>query len=284
MLKTYYELIKPERTLANVITGLAGYLLASRWHIHTILMLATLAGMSLVVASACVLNNYIDRNLDARMPRTKKRVLVTGQMTPWKVLVYAAMLGALGFFVLERYVSTLVFMLGVIAYFDYIVLYGYAKRHSVHSTLIGTVSGAMPIAAGYCAASGKVDAGAIILFLSMVFWQMPHFFAIAIFRMKDYEAGSIPLLPLRKGVHRTKVQIIIYTILFILTALSLSLLSRSGYIYAVIMALIGADWLWRGVHGFRTENDVFWARKMFFFSLKALLVFCLVVAVGGILP
>ncbi len=284
MFKQLIELTKSARTFANVVTGLAGFLFASQWHVQVTRLIVTLFGMSLVVASACVLNNYIDRNLDAYMPRTKNRVLVTKQISPWIVLVYSIFLGVAGFVVLGRYVSTLVVVLGAIAYIDYIVLYGYAKRHSVHSTLIGTISGAIPIAAGYCAASGKIDAGAVILFLSMVFWQMPHFFAIAIFRMKDYEAGGIPVLPIRKGIHRTKVQVIIYSVLFMLTSLSLSLFSRSGYIYAVIMALIGADWLWRGVHGFRTENDVAWAKKMFFFSLKTLLVFCLVVAVGGILP
>lgn len=284
MFKQCIELIKPERTLANVITGLAGYLLASKWHIHAALLVAILGGMSLVVASACVLNNYIDRDLDARMPRTKKRVLASKQLSPGLVLAFSIVLGVAGFVVLWLFVNSLVTILGAVAYLDYIVLYGYSKRHSVHSTLIGTISGAMPIAAGYCAVTGSVDAGAIILFLSMVCWQMPHFYAIAIFRMKDYRAGSIPVLPLVKGVYRTKVQIMIYTVLFVLVALSLSFLSHVGYIYAVVIALLGADWLWRGVHGFHTDNDIVWARKMFVFSLQALLIFCFMVAVGGILP
>lgn len=284
MFKQCIELIKPERTLANVITGLAGYLLASKWHIHVALLLATLGGMSLVVASACVLNNYIDRDLDAKMPRTKKRVLPSKQLSPSFVLAFSVVLGIAGFAVLWLFVNLLVAILGIIAYIDYIVLYGYSKRHSVHSTLIGTISGAMPIAAGYCAVTGTVDAGAAILFLSMACWQMPHFYAIAIFRMKDYKAGSIPILPLVKGVYRTKVQILIYTVLYILVALSLSVLGHAGYIYAVVIALLGADWLWRGLHGFHVDNDTVWARKMFIFSLRALLVFCFMVAVGGILP
>ena len=284
MLKQCIELIKPERTLANVITGLAGFLLASKWHMHATLLVATLGGMSLIVASACALNNYIDRNLDARMPRTKKRVLASKQLAPSLVLGYAVMLGIAGFVVLGLFVNALVTVLGAIAYVDYIVLYGYSKRRSAHSTLIGTISGAMPIAAGYCAVTDRIDAAAIILFMSMVCWQMPHFYAIAIFRMKDYRAGNIPVLPLVKGVHRTKVQMLIYTALFILAALSLSIFGHTGYIYAVVIALLGADWLWRGMHGFHTENDTIWARKMFFFSLKALLVFCLMVAVGGLLP
>jgi heme o synthase len=282
--KQYLELAKPERTLANVITALAGFLLASRWHVHFGLLLATLAGTSLVVASACALNNYIDRDLDTKMPRTKKRVLAQRQINPHSVLVYAVLLGITGTVILYVYVNLLVVVLGVVAYFDYIVLYGYAKRHSVHSTLVGTVSGAMPIAAGYCAVTGRIDTSAIILFLAMTFWQMPHFFAIAIFRMKDYAAGGIPVLPLKKGVNRAKVQILMYTAAFVITAVALSVFGRTGYVYAVVIALLGGVWFWRGLRGLRADDDVTWARKMFFFSLKALLVFCLFVAVGGILP
>jgi protoheme IX farnesyltransferase len=284
LLKQFVELTKPERTLANVITALAGFLLACRWHIPFLLLAATLVGTSLVVASACVLNNYIDRELDTKMPRTKKRVLAVRAMSPRSVLVYAVVLGVIGFAVLWLYVSMLVVILGAIAYFDYIVLYGYSKRHSVHSTLIGTVSGAMPIMAGYCAVTGTIDMAAVLLFFSMVFWQMPHFYAIAIFRMKDYAAGGIPVLPLKKGVYRTKVQMLCYMLAFIFSAL---LLRRNGYvgtIYTVVIAAVGVLWMWRGVRGFNVDNDVAWARHMFFYSLKALMIFSVMVAIGSILP
>ena len=284
MLRQYLELTKPERTLANVITAAAGFLFACKWHIPVVLLLATLIGTSLVVASACVLNNYIDRDLDTKMPRTKKRVLARRAVSPRVVLIYAVVLGVAGIALLWAYVNVLVVVLGLIAYFDYIVLYGYTKRHSVHSTLVGTISGAMPIAAGYCAFTGKIDVVAVLLFLSMVFWQMPHFYAIAIFRMKDYAAGHIPVLPLKKGVYRTKVQILCYTLAFIVAALLLSVFGDAGLSYAVVIAIVGFIWLYRGIKGFRTENDVVWARQMFFFSLKALMVFSVMVAIGSILP
>lgn len=284
MWKQFVELIKPERTLANVITGLAGFFLASHWHIHFGLLLATLGGMSLVVASACVLNNYLDRELDMKMPRTKKRVLASKKIQPWVVLLYAFALGVAGFIVLWYFVNQLVLLLAAIAYVDYIVLYGYSKRHSVHSTLIGTVSGAMPIAAGYCAVTDRFDVGAMILFLSMVFWQMPHFFAIAIFRIRDYAAGGIPVLPLKKGVYRTKLQMLIYAYLFVIAALSLRYFGYVGNIYTLVILALGLAWLWRGLRGFKSEDDVTWARHMFFFSLKALMIFSFMVAVGGILP
>lgn len=284
MLRTYYELTKPERTYANILTAAAGFLLASKWHIDFVLFIATLGGMSLIVASACALNNYIDRGLDAKMPRTRKRALVQKVLPPSHVLTYAAILGVVGFAVLWFYVNTLVVVLGVVAYLDYIVLYGYTKRHTVHGTLAGTISGAMPIVAGYCAVTDHIDASAVILFLAMTFWQMAHFFAIAIYRLEDYKAGGIPVLPARKGIYRTKVQIMIYTAAFAITAVCLSVFGHAGYLYAAIMAFLGGVWVWRGSQGFRAGNDVVWARKMFFFSLKGLVFFSFWVAISGILP
>ncbi len=171
-----------------------------------------------------------------------------------------------------------------IAYFDYIVLYGWAKRHSVHGTLVGTVCGALPMVAGYCAVTASIDITAVILYLSMTFWQMAHFFAIAIYRLKDYKAGGIPVLPAVKGLRTTKVQIVLYAIAFALTALSLSVFGPTGYVYAAAMAAISFLWLrlaWRGWH---TQDDTKWARGMFLFSLKVLLVFAFAVSVGAILP
>jgi len=281
---TYYHLTKPERTYANVMTAGAGFLLAAKWHVHVGLLLALLVGMSLLVASACVLNNYIDRDLDTRMPRTKKRALPKGEVPARNVLVFTAMLGGGGMFLLAAYVNWLVVVLGLAAYFDYIVLYGIFKRRSVHGTLVGTVSGSIPMVGGYCAVTGRIDAGAIILYLTMTFWQMAHFFAIAIYRMKDYAAGGIPVLPIKKGVHRTKVQIMLYAVAFTIAAVSLSAFGYTGYIYATVMGFLGCVWLWRGYHGFKARDDVAWARMMFLFSLKALLLFSLWVAIGGILP
>lgn len=284
MFKEYYALTKPERTYANVITATAGFLLASKWHIHVGLLVSLLVGTSLVIASACTLNNYIDRDIDTKMARTKKRALAKRIIPARNALVLTIVLGLVGFLVLALWVNLLVVTLGVIAYFDYVVLYGIAKRRSVHGTLVGTVSGAIPIVAGYCAVTDRIDAAVIILFLMMTFWQMSHFFAIAVYRMKDYAAAGIPVLPVKKGIRRTKVQIVVYAAAFTVSSVSLSLFGYAGYAFAVIMAFLGGVWLWRGLRGFGTEDDVAWARKMFFFSLKAVLVLSLWVAIGGIVP
>jgi protoheme IX farnesyltransferase len=162
LLKKYYRLTKPGIIYGNLISATAGFLLASNHHINLWLLLATLAGTSLVIASGCVFNNYLDRNIDKKMARTKKRALVLKTIPVINALVFAMVLFIAGFAVLGLYTNWLVVVIGLVGFVDYVVLYGYSKRHTMHSTLVGTVAGATPILAGYCAARGHFDSGAIL--------------------------------------------------------------------------------------------------------------------------
>lgn len=284
MLKKYIELTKPERTMANVITALAGFLLASQFSIDWPLLAATIAGLSLLVASACALNNVIDRRLDVQMSRTKKRVLVTGGVSPTAALVYSILLGLAGILLLYLFVSLLVVTLGLVAYIDYIVLYGYSKRTSPYGTLVGTVCGAIPMVAGYCAVAGRIDVSAVLLFLSMTFWQMAHFYAIAIYRLKDYKNAGIPVWPAVYGIKSAKFQIVFFIIAFMVSSVSLSFFGQTGFIYAAVMATACVYWLRHAVIGWHADKDTKWARGMFMVSLKVLMVFAAGVAFGALLP
>ncbi|MDE2589744.1 MAG: heme o synthase, partial [Patescibacteria group bacterium] len=199
-IKTYYLLTKPGIIYGNTITTVAGFLLASQGKIYFGLFMATLFGVSFVIASACVINNYLDRKIDKKMARTQKRALVTHAISPSHALVFATILGILGFLDLVVFTNGITFMIGLIGYIDYIVLYGLSKRKSIYGTLVGSISGATPIAAGYTAVTNRFDIAALLLFLIMVFWQMPHFYAIAIYRLKDYVAAGIPVLPAKKSM------------------------------------------------------------------------------------
>jgi protoheme IX farnesyltransferase len=282
--KEYYELAKPERTLANIITALAGFLLASKWHINFSLLVATLGGMALVIASACVANNFIDRGIDAKMDRTRRRVLVRGRLPAAAVIIYAVVLGSCGFLTLGLFVNALVMVLGAVAYIDYVALYGWSKRRSVHSTLIGTVSGSMSLVAGYCAVTGRLDAAAVILFFIMVFWQMPHFYAIGIYRLKDYKAAALPIWPAQKGVASTKRWILVYMLAFAISTVLLTVFDYTHYIYLTFMLLIGGYWLWLAAQGLKTKNNEKWARQVFLFSLVVIMALSAAIALGGILP
>lgn len=284
MLKECYWLTKPGIIYGNALTAAGGFLLAAKWHIDLVLFLATIIGTCLVIASACVINNYIDRGIDQKMARTKGRALVTGKISGQWAIIYGVTLGMLGFTALIVWTNWLVVAIGLIAYIDYIVLYGVSKRISVHGTLVGSIAGAAPPVAGYCAVTGHFDLGAFIVFAIMVCWQMVHFYAIAIRRAKDYKAAKIPVLPLVKGVQATKIQMICYTIAFIAAVTSLGAFGYTGYTFVVVMAGLGLYWLYRGLKSFNITDNVLWAKQMFLFSLVVLLSFSVMMSIGSTLP
>jgi protoheme IX farnesyltransferase len=175
-------------------------------------------------------------------------------------------------------------VVGLIGLFFYLVVYGLAKRRTAWSTLLGSVSGATPLVAGYTAVTNQLDGAALALFLIMVCWQMPHFYAIAIYRIKEYGAAGLPVLPIAKGIKRTKLEIFVYTALFTLSVLALTALGYTGRIYAIIVGLAAIWWLNQAIQGFSTISDTKWARSMFFSSLKVLLITCLALSVGALFP
>lgn len=262
----------------------AGFLLASNGNVQLGLMVATLSGTALVIASACVVNNYFDKKIDAKMTRTKYRGLASGQVSVISALIYAATLGALGFTMLAAFTNWLTFALGVIAYVFYAVVYGYAKRKSVHGTLIGTIPGAIPPVAGYTAVSGSLDGAAWILFLILIFWQMPHFYAIAIYRIKDYKSAGLPVSPISRGIKATKVHIFIYVIGFGVAVSVLTLAGYTGYTFLIALLVVWLLWLRLTYQGFGVVNDTRWAKQDFKFSLIAILVLDVMLAVGPVLP
>jgi len=269
----YYRLTKPGIVYGNAMTTVAGFLFASRRSIDAWGLLAVTVGVSLVIACACVLNNYIDRGIDAKMVRTKNRALASGAISVRNALLYAAILGAAGFAVLLVWVNVLVALLGLLSLFSYVVLYGWAKRNGTYGTLVGTIPGALPLVAGYCAVTNHIGMGAVLLFAVMVAWQMPHFYAIAIYRLKDYKNAGIPVLPAVHGIRRTKIEMALYTGAFVVAGSLLTLYGYTGFFYFVAMALVGLRWLQLALEGFGALDTESWARKLFKFSLVVLLVF-----------
>lgn len=284
MLKTYYYLTKPGIIYGNALTALGGFLLASDGSVRFGLLLATIVGISLIIASACVFNNYIDKDIDKKMARTKKRALVRGVVAERNAVLYAGVLGALGFLVLSAYTNLLTVIIGMVGFVDYVVLYGLSKRQGPYGTIVGSISGATPILAGYCAVTNRIDMGGVLLFLILVCWQMPHFYAIAMYRHNDYAAADIPVLPVKKGAAATKVRIVFYIAAFLLMTMLLSVFGYTGFIFFMIMSLLSLYWLWRGLQGFKATNDSKWARKMFFWSLIVILMLSIMLSLNPWLP
>ncbi|WP_241645393.1 heme o synthase [Rosenbergiella metrosideri] len=286
MIKQYLQVTKPGIIFGNLISVIGGFLLASKGSIDFRLFFVSLIGVSLVVASGCVYNNVIDRDIDHKMERTKNRVLVKGLISTKVSLAYATLLGIAGFAVLYFGANPLAMWLSVMGFVVYVGVYSlYMKRNSVYGTLIGSLSGAAPPVIGYCAVTGNFDAGALILLAIFSLWQMPHSYAIAIFRFKDYQAANIPVLPVVKGISVAKNHITLYIIAFMVATLMLSLGGYAGYKYLVVAAAVSLWWLGMALSGYKSENDDrVWARKLFVFSIVAITALSVMMSVDFMGP
>ncbi|MCB1080406.1 MAG: heme o synthase [Chlamydiia bacterium] len=276
-IKTYISLVKPGIIFGNALTAAMGFTLGARGSFDFWLFLATLEGISLVIASACAFNNYIDRDLDKKMERTKNRPLARGEVSPYHALGFAAILGALGLLILALYTNRITMMVALLGVIVYVFAYSLLKYHTIHGTLIGSIAGAVPPVVGYCAVTNQIDWGASILFAMIALWQMPHFFAISIFRLKDYMEADLPLYPVKKGMRVTKIHMLYYILLFMISAASLTFMGYTGYAYLFVVIFLSLSWLVLCIKGFKCKNDQQWARQMFIFSLVIVTALCIVV-------
>jgi protoheme IX farnesyltransferase len=287
-IKDYYKLAKPGIVYGNVITTIASFLFASRWHFNGLsslyLFLATIIGLSFIIGSACVCNNYLDRDIDKKMSRTKDRALATGIISVRNALIYGTVLGLIGLALLCVFVNILSGLIALFGFIFYVVVYAYAKRASHWGVVVGSVPGAVPIVVGYTAITNHFDITALILFAVLVMWQMPHFYAIAMSRLDEYKAAGIPVLPVVKGMRIAKVHILLYIIAFIIATVALWTFGFAGYSYLASVLVFGLAWLARGLQGFTTTDDAKWAKKLFLFSLIVLVAFCVTLAVAPLIP
>jgi len=275
--KNYSLLTKPGIIAGNLLTMGAGFVLASKGQFNGALFAWTLLGLALVIASACVFNNHIDREADKKMERTKKRALAAGLIPPKKAVLFALILGILGTAVLMFFTNFLAAMVALFGFAIYVGIYSFSKYKSMHGTLIGSIAGAVPPVVGYTAVSGRLDLGAGVIFAIIVLWQMPHFFAIAIYRYKDYEKAKIPTLPIVRGMSVAKVQMLLYVIAFSAVALMPFINGHVGISYLIITVLLSLAWLVFAVRGFFSSNDFRWARGMFIVSLVVVTGLCVVI-------
>jgi len=194
VIKTHIGLTKPGIVAGNLISSTGAFLLGSHgaidWRAGALVALS----IGLVVGSGCVMNNVVDKDIDALMARTRNRAMATGEISNARALLFATVLGFVG--LTGLYLTTemaLPFALMVVGYIVYVGVYTlWLKRSSVHGTLAGSIAGAMPPVVAYCSASGRFDTAALALLAIYCLWQMPHSYAIAIFREADYRSQQYP--------------------------------------------------------------------------------------------
>ena len=285
VIKKYLLVTKPGIIFGNLTTTVGGFLLASKGRIEIGLLLWIAIGVSLVVASGCVFNNCIDRNMDRKMSRTRNRVLAQGRMSPKVAVCYAALLAVAGVALIWKATNMLCVAIVLSGFMIYVGAYSlYLKRNSVYATLVGSLAGATPPLIGYCAVSNRFDMGAVILLSIFSLWQIPHSYAVAVFRLKDYTIAAIPVLPVKEGILTAKNHIVGYILAFMVATLMLTFGGYTGYHYLAVAAALGLSWLFMAWSGYRTSDDRLWAKRMFVFSVVSITILSVMMAIDFTIP
>jgi protoheme IX farnesyltransferase len=284
-IKNYLLVAKPGIILGNLISAAAGFFLASQGRVDGVALSATLIGISLVVASGCVFNNCVDRKIDRKMVRTRDRALAKGLISLKSAVSYATILGITGMALLWTATSLLCVVIVLAGLVIYVGVYSlYMKRNSFYGALIGSLAGATPPLAGYCAVTGRFDLGGLILFSIFSLWQMPHCYAIAIFRFDDYAAADIPVLPVKQGTTSAKKHIVGYILAFMAATLMLTFGGYAGYGMLAVATVLGLSWLTLAWSGFKTSDERLWARKLYVFSILTIFILSVMMSVDFTAP
>ena len=265
-----WQLIKPGIVFGNLIPVVSGFLLAgAQWQDAYRLVQVLLATFCLI-ASACLLNNYFDRDLDGRMSRTKHRLLASQIIPAWPVFLAAGVFLLLSIFLLAAF-NTTTLLVGGFGYLMYVWVYTVLlKRYSSYQTILGSFAGACPPVIGYCSLSGQIDLTAGLIFLLFAFWQIPHSYAIAIFRRNDYRMADVPVLPIVRGVRYTQQVMMLYWLLYIFAGVLLFATGVTGWLFLGLFGYFGLRWGAIGCRGLSTKDLDAWARQFFVYSIKVM--------------
>ncbi len=249
----YLSLTKPRIIMLLLITTVPAMILAEGGWPSPWLMLVTVAGGAIVAGGANAMNCYFDRDIDRVMQRTRGRPLPAGQIEPERAAVFALLLAATGFLMLETFVNLLAATLTLGAFVFYIVVYTLVlKRTTPLNIVIGGAAGAMPPVVGWAAVTGEVGLPALVLFGIVTVWTPPHFWALALNYSSDYQRAGVPMLPAVSGGEETKRQILLYSLALVAVSLLLPLSGVTGLIYLSAALVLGGVFLfyafrlWRG--------------------------------------
>ena len=282
-----FKVVKPGILFSNGLTFLMGFFVAYKAYggdFSFYLLVYSLLGILLIIASSTAINNYIDQDIDKLMKRTANRVSVSQILKPTHIALYSLFLFVLGSCVLIFLVNILTTIIVGIGFVVYVLLYTcYLKRNSPFSTLIGSISGACVSMAGYVSYSNSIDLGAWLVFAILFVWQMPHFFAIGIYRLSDYKIAKIPILPVSKSVEKTKIHIIGWMLLLIPTIICLYIFNYGGLTYLIPSFIVLIWWIYITLKGFKSMDATLWAKKVFLFSIVVICIFSVSLILDSIL-
>jgi heme o synthase len=270
--RDFLELTKPKVSLLIVFTAIVGMVLASPGLVPLSALIFGTLGIALASGSAAAFNHVLDRRIDEQMARTRRRPLPTGHLQMRHAVIFATLLGFASMLILWRLVNGLTAALTFCSLIGYAMVYTmWLKRATPQNIVIGGAAGAAPPVLGWAAVTNSVDPHALLLFLIIFTWTPPHFWALAIARRDDYAKVGIPMLPVTHGIPYTRLQIVLYTILLVLTTLLPYLTGMSGFIYLGVAIVLNARFLYYVLalqRGLRPELPM----RTFKFSITYLMV------------
>ena len=268
----FYELTKPRIALLVLVTTFVGMWVASNGSTQLSLVFATLLGTGLASAASGTLNNFIDREIDVRMARTRNRALPAKRLRPSQALWFGLILSVTAFTVLYMTVNALTAWLVLFTIFFYVVIYTmWLKRSSSLCTEVGGIAGALPPVIGWTAVTNEITWPAVLMFLLIFLWQPPHFWALALVRSDEYRDANIPMLPVVSGTRPTKIRMLLYTTALLPATLAMYWVQLIS-IPVLLMSLgLGLMYLILTIDFARKPVSVKSARRLFGFSILYLL-------------
>lgn len=239
--RDYLTLTKPRITSLLVLTAVCAMVAAARGRPAPLPLVALVIGGALACGGASALNHVLDRDIDRLMgPRTASRPVAAGRISPRRAAVFGLVLSAISFAVLTEFANLLAAMLSVSGGAFYVVVYTFLlKRSTDQNIVIGGAAGAIPPLAGWAAASGRLGTGAGFLFLIVLLWTPPHFWALAVLLSRHYAAAGVPMMPVVRGNEATARQVLVYAVVLLAVTLVPGLIGTFGVVYLAAATILG---------------------------------------------
>ncbi len=271
----FLALTKPKIVLLLTLTALVGMMLTVEFYTNIFSSLASLLGFAFLAASSAALNQIFDRESDKNMERTKKRPLATGDISLTQALTFTAILLFIGSSLLLYFSNLLTLLITTFGFIFYSLVYTiYLKWATPQNIVIGGLSGALPPLIGWTAVTNEVSLLPLILVLIIFLWTPPHFWPLAIDRLEEYKKEGVPMMPIAKGVSRTKKEMIVYSILLLGASLAPFFYGLTGYFYLISTTALNLYFIFLCIAYLNDKKNEL-SMKIFNFSVQYMLLFFL---------
>ena len=279
----FLALTKPKIVLLLTLTALVGMMLTIEFYTNIFSRLASLLGFAFLAASSAALNQIFDRESDKNMERTKKRPLASGDISLTQALTFTAILLFIGSSLLLYFSNLLTLFITTFGFVFYSLVYTiYLKWATPQNIVIGGLSGALPPLIGWTAVTNEISLLPLILVLIIFLWTPPHFWPLAIDRLDEYKKEGVPMMPIAKGVSRTKKEMIVYSVLLLGASLAPFFYGLTGYFYLISTTALNLYFIYLCIAYLNDkENEL--SMKIFNFSVQYMLLFFLATYVDFLL-